>query len=75
VKDGVEHVGVTKQNIFFYQCQIEKTCEAIKVHDLPQNLPMGSFEKKNINVASMWKPMAHSLSSTLGPSILDELES
>jgi hypothetical protein len=75
VKDGVEWVGVIKQNIFFYQCQIENTCEAIQVHDLPQNLPMGSFEKKTINAALMWNPMAHSFSSTLGSSILDELES
>jgi hypothetical protein len=27
----------------FYQDQTENPCDAAKIHNLPQNLPMGSF--------------------------------
>ncbi len=69
---GLEWLGKTS---WFYQCQIENPCEVIKVHELPQNPPMGSLRKRGMVVMSMWKTMAHSLSFTLDSSILDELKS
>jgi hypothetical protein len=69
---GLEWLGKTS---WFYQCQIENPCEVIKVHELPQNPPMGSLRKRGMVVVSMWKTMAHSFSFTLDSSILDELKS
>lgn len=37
----------------FYQCQIENPCEVIKVHELPQNPPMGSLRKRGMIIVSM----------------------
>ncbi len=45
MKDGMEWVGVIGQKHLFRQCQIKNPCEAIKLNDLPQNLPMKSFKK------------------------------
>jgi len=42
---------------------------------LPQNPPMGSFENAFHSCGANVDPMACSLSSTLGSSILDEWES
>jgi hypothetical protein len=56
------------------QCQIKNPCEAIKLNDLPQNLPMKSFKKSKHSCGVNVK--AHGLLPfTLGFFILNELES
>jgi hypothetical protein len=61
------------------QDQTKNPFEVVEIHNLPQNLFMGSFGKsQNLPytiVVQMWNPMACSFSYALGSSLLDEWES
>jgi hypothetical protein len=75
VKDGVERVGVNGQFFLICQVQIENPCETIEIHNLPQNLPMGSFRNAFHSCGANAKPHGLFLLICSGFAKLDEWES
>lgn len=67
-------MGGLIKTYLFNQGQSENPNETINIHHCPKIHLWIPLENPNIVVVAMWNPMAHSISFTLGSSILDELE-